>query len=381
MRYWSVLLLIFVTNLWAANPKTLPPMAKVNQSLNFQDDLDFENMQLAIERQLKSFARLDMKAKIKLGAETYERKVLKDGLEHFLILTTKLQNCLKNSNEDACYDDFSRQVNQQFHIYRPLPLSSEQGYATGQTLFTAYYSPDLHASRTKTQVYKNPIYKMPKDPKLKGLSRVEIDFDNKLAGKGLEIFYVKESLFDIWLLHVEGGGRVHVENPDGSVDIVYLSYAGANGLSFKMLYHYMLEQNMVQPGKASIADQRAYLEANPADQRRVFATCPSYIFFYESLKEPVGVQNIILTENRSLATDYRIYKEYGLLNFIQAKRPFREDGVVKMKNFSRFFINQDTGGAIRGNARSDLYFGFGPEAELTANTLKLLGNQYFLIKK
>jgi membrane-bound lytic murein transglycosylase A len=139
---------------------------------------------------------------------------------------------------------------------------------------------------------------------------------------------------------------------------------------------------MLKPGEFSVYHQRKYLVDNPGVLEEVLSICPSYIFFKVTTDEPLGVKNIPLTENRSLATDYRIYKEYGILNFVQAVKPVRNaSGDLEHKAFSRFFINQDTGGAIKGNARSDLYFGYGPEAATVANNLKKLGKQYFLIKK
>jgi membrane-bound lytic murein transglycosylase A len=381
MRQLSLALLFLSFSAFSGESARIPITTKVTEHINFKDDLDFHNMKLAIKRNMAYFNRADLGVSFKFGKDSYTRKDLKLTLMSFEILVDQAIECLKEQQKSVCYDQFSKTVNNEFNAYRPSPLSWERGYNTNQSLFTAYYSPDFKGSRVKTDVYKHAIYNMPKDAKLRSLSRVEIDFDNKLAGKGLEIAYVKESLYDIWLLHVEGGGRITILNEDGTSEVSYLSYAGSNKKTFKMLYHYMLDSGMLKPGQASIDQQRAYLEANPEDQREVFASSPSYIFFKESKKEPLGVKNVVLTENRSLASDYRIYKEYGILNFIQAKRPMRVNGKVKMVNFSRFFINQDTGGAIKGNARSDLYFGFGREAELTANNLKVLGDQFFLIKK
>lgn len=381
MRHLALILFILPSFLIAGESVRIPKTIKVNEYIEFKDDLSFSNMKLAIKRNMKFFNSANLNVKFKFGNDSYTRSSLKESLLSFEILVDQALECMKTSSKELCFEQFSKIVNTEFNVYKPSPKSTEQGYKTGKSLFTAYYSPDFIGSRVKTTVYKNAIYKLPKSTKLRSLTREQIDFDSKLSGKNLELFYVKESLYDIWLLHVEGGGRVKVINQDGTSDMVYLSYAGSNKKSFKMLYRYMLDHNMLKPGQASIADQRAYLENNPTDARKVFASCPSYIFFSETLEEPLGVNNIILTENRSLASDYRIYKEYGILNFIQAKRPIKTNGQIKMTDFSRFFINQDTGGAIRGNARSDLYFGFGREAELTANKLKVLGNQFFLLKK
>jgi membrane-bound lytic murein transglycosylase A len=247
-----------------------------------------------------------------------------------------------------------------------------------QSLFTAYYSPDFEASYTKTKEYKHPIYKKPVDSNDYNYTRVDIDFDGAFEGKNLDIAYVKESLYDIWLLHVEGGGRLKLKDSQGNTYYKYLSYDGRNNHSFRFLYHYMIDSGMLQRGAASVDEQRYYLEQNPQDQREVFSYCPSYIFFKLSDQEPLGVQNIIMTPMRTMATDYRRIKHYGLLYYVEAQKPISN---TQYRNFSRFFINQDTGGAIRGNARADLYFGYGHDAELAANKLKTYGNQYILIHK
>src|SRR5690606_5943475 len=118
-------------------------------------------------------------------------------------------------------------------------------------------------------------------------------------------------------------------------------------------------------------------------EEEVFNVCPSCVYFKESSEEPVGVNNIPLTEGRSVAIDSRIYKTMGLINFVNTVKAshFDENGKLVKVPFSRFFIAQDTGGAIRGNARCDLYFGYGPQAELTAYNMNEMGEQYFLIKK
>jgi membrane-bound lytic murein transglycosylase A len=365
---------------------SVAPTQRVYETIEFSDDLNLDNMLKAIDRQMvrfNSISQSSLNKKFKLGTLTYKRNDLKNTMIEFRKLVVKTILCQSKNIKSECFKELSNTLNSDYRIYKPLPKKSESGYSSKQTLFTAYYSPDFMGSKVKTEVYKHAIYALPKTEQLRKLTRKQIDFEGKLEGKGLELFYVSESLYDIWLLHVEGGGRVKVRNEDGSISSYYLSYANSNSQPFNMLYKYMRAEGMIVDGRSSIAHQRAYLDKHPEDVNRVLSSCPSYIFFKVTLDEPLGVQNMPLTENRSLATDYRIYKEYGLLNFIQAKKPTNLDGndSVVLKKFSRFMINQDTGGAIRGNARSDLYFGFGKAAELAANHLKNLGNQYFLIKK
>lgn len=359
----------------------IPKTIKVNTPIEFKDDLDFENMNLAIDRQLESFSKLSLSTQIKFANTIYKRSDLKESLIEFKSLISAYQIC-KKANKNNCATIFSNEVNSKFNIYQPVPLKGERGFETKQSFFTAYYSPDFEASFTKTQKFKYPIYKKPSSSKLASSTREQIDFEGKFEGKNLEIAYVDSNYYDLWLLHVEGGGRIKVKNTAGKYDYYYLSYDGTNGKSFKMLSDYMLANKMITPENRSVLAQRAYTLRHPEDVRKIMSSSPSYIYFKITKSEPLGVRNIPLTEKRSLATDKRKYKVYGILNFIQSKKAKKiDDENLEFVDYSRFYISQDTGGGIRGNARSDLYFGYGEEAALNANSIATLGNQYFLVLK
>jgi membrane-bound lytic murein transglycosylase A len=358
----------------------ITPTERHNQSLSFADDLDYEDMDLAIERQLKAYQRTGLRGEIKFGDTLYPRTVLRDSLVLLQSIFSDARACLKINPEKICLDKVNIQINKNFAIYRPIPAKGEDGYAKKKTKFTSYYSPDLHGSRVRTERFSRAIYRTPDTAEERNFTRVQIDYQGALAGKGYEIFWVEESFYDLYLLHVQGGGRIKIHAADGTIETKYLSYSGRNTHSFRMIYHYMLAQGYIQNG--SIINQRRFLAANPDKEEEIFANSPSYIFFKESAEEPVGVQNIPLTEGRSVAIDTRIYKSTGLINFVRTVRASHTQGnrVIKVP-FSRFFIAQDTGGSIRGNARCDLYFGYGPQAEMTAYNMNELGEQYFLIKQ
>ena len=129
-----------------------------------------------------------------------------------------------------------------------------------------------------------------------------------------------------------------------------------------------------KPEALRVSRQREFLEENPEKNREAFRHCQNYIYFRESTEEPVGRNNIPLTSGRSIAVDHSLYPTTGLVTFVKVKK---SDG----KKISRFFIAQDTGSKIRGAARSDLYMGYGPEAERTAYSLNAYGEQYFLVRR
>jgi membrane-bound lytic murein transglycosylase A len=368
----------------SALAQEVTPTARVYQSIEFTDDLDFENLALAIDRQLTSYAVQSLKGTIKFGSVAYPKTILKESLEVLKELTEKGKECLAEQTRDYCHGRFSKDMNAKFLIYRPIPNKQEMAARSGPntTHFTSYYSPDLTGSRVRTERFKHAIYKMPTNPADQKQTRVDIDYHGALEGKGLELFYVEDSFFQLYLLHVQGGGRVKVYNEDGSISYAYLSYDGSNGRTFQMIYKYMVQKGYLR-GDASVPAQRRFLEENPDKEEEIFASSPSYIYFKETTDEPVGLDNIPLTERRSLALDSRVYKTTGLINFVKAVKPTRidENGKVVKAPFSRFFIAQDTGGAIRGNARCDLYAGYGELAELAAYNTNDMGEQYFLIKK
>lgn len=380
MKFWLLALTICVS----ATAAEVTPTVRVQQSISFADDMDFTNLDLAIERQIDAYAIRGLAGEIRFGTKVYPKQVLKDSLLLLKELAASTKACRESQPENVCLDQFNLELNAKFAIYKPVPKKSEAGYAAEQTTkYTSYYSPDVTGSRVPTERFNHAVYKKPTEPALQNFSRVEIDYKGALAGKGYEIFWVEDSYFDLYLLHVQGGGRINIKNADGSKEIKYLSYDGKNTQSFKMIYHYLVNSGYLTPENASVPNQRKFLQDHPEKEEEVFGSCPSYVYFKESIEEPVGLDNIPLTEGRSLAMDSTIYKTTGIINFVKTKKASHvdENGQVAKVPFSRFFIGQDTGGAIRGNARCDLYFGYGPLAELTAYNMNEMGEQYFLIKK
>ncbi|MCB0349708.1 MAG: MltA domain-containing protein, partial [Bdellovibrionales bacterium] len=200
----------------------------------------------------------------------------------------------------------------------------------------------------------------------------------------LELFYTND-LFALYLLHIEGGGHVKLQNRNGRNTSSYISYDGTNGKPWNFISKYMRQQNMISD--SSTSSQRKYLENNPDRQEEIYGSCPSYVYFKKTIDPPFGSDSVPLTDNRSIATDTNYYKFKGLLSYVVTERPAENtnrNSSCRNRSFrpySRFYLDQDTGGAIRGKARVDLYFGEGEYAEHAAHNIVRRGDLYFFMLK
>ena len=135
----------------------------------------------------------------------------------------------------------------------------------------------------------------------------------------------------------------------------------------------MVQHGYLNASNLSYSNQHRYFLDHPEIQRQLYSESPSYVYFKLSDEEPLGIQSIPLTENRSLAYDPAYHPASGVLSFVAL--------TVNGKEITRFMLGQDVGGAIKGSARADLYFGFGEDARIAAESLGALGKQFFLIKR
>jgi len=159
----------------------------------------------------------------------------------------------------------------------------------------------------------------------------------------------------------------------GKETLRYISYDGKNSQPLKFFSRLMVENGYLSASEASHANQHKYFLEHPEVQRKLYSQSPSYVYFKLSDEEPLGIDSIPLTERRSLAFDPAFHPGSGVLHFVELK--------VAGKTITRFMLGQDVGGAIKGSARADLYFGFGEEAREAAQSLGAKGKQFFLIKR
>ena len=347
----------------------------------FIDDLNFNNMDLAINRQLQYFQRFRLSGTIQFGDDIYPRSALPFALRKFQVLYHAYRQCLQQAykgylSSDTCIYSFYETLISQFYIYEPDVNSVNKN---NPTYFTGYYSPTLLASSRKTNRFRHAVYAKPREYALRVLTRYQIDFRGLLAGYGYELFYT-DDLFAIYNLHIQGGGKTHFI--DGSKNF-YLSYDGHNGKKRRFISRYMKRRGMIR--NESSAAQKAYLKAHPERQAEIYRQSPNYVYFRASSRPPVGSIDVSVTDGRSIATSKNFYRQKGILAFIQAERPhyqtWRDTKKIRMRPFSRFVLDQSTGAAITGKARVDVYFGESQYADVAAHHLSAYGKLFFLMPK
>lgn len=231
-------------------------------------------------------------------------------------------------------------------------LASEVG--TG--LMTGYYEPVLRGSLRPTALYATPLLALP-TATVTLPSRAEIEA-GALAGQGLELVWV-DSAVDAFFLHIQGSGRVRL--PDGG--LLRLGYAGQNGHRYFAIGRALIQRGAISREAMSMQAIRAWLDAaGPAAARSLMQQNPSYIFFrvLQGLgadEGPPGTMGVPLTPLRSVAVDTA---------FIPMGAPLFLAGAAPAP---RLVVAQDTGGAIRGAGRVDLFWGWGDAAGARAGLL------------
>ena len=237
-------------------------------------------------------------------------------------------------------------------------------------LFTGYYEPELQGSPVRTPPFNWPIYRRP--PELRDgqvyLDRATIE-SGALRGRGLEIAWLDDPV-EAFFLQIQGSGRIVM--PDGSV--VRVGYSGRNGYAYKSVGQEMIRRGTHTSDQVSAQEIRAYVARNPQAGAALLNVNPSYIFFRKlpdlpPEKGPIGAMGRSITTMRSLAVDPD-YTPLGAPVWVE------KDGAGA---FRRLMVAQDTGGAIKGAQRADIFFGTGEAAGNAAGTVKDGGRMLVLL--
>jgi membrane-bound lytic murein transglycosylase A len=270
-----------------------------------------------------------------------------------------------------------------FKPVRVLPEMHTYGFYTGADgFFTGYYEAEVAGSRVKTEDFNVPLYKVP--ARLAGKrSKVFSQYDRKeiedgaLKGKGLEICWIKDPV-DAFFAQIQGSTRVKLN--DG--ELLRLNYIASNGKPYTPVGRILIDQGVYTPEEMSMDKIREYMEANPEEGKALRLKNRSFVFFSQTPLKPkdecIGAQGIPLTPGRSLAVDPSVHV-YGTPIWIDAKFPLKSE--VPQDTFQHLMFAQDTGSAIRGPARADIYFGHGEDVPHIAGRIKQFGKFVMLVPK
>ncbi len=253
--------------------------------------------------------------------------------------------------------------------FRPFLVETRSGNSSGT--FTGYYEASLNGSTKQSEKFKFPVYAKPKDLTNEPyLSRSAIEA-GALKHKNLELLYVDDKV-DLFFMHIQGSGRVKLQ--DGRE--AHLSYAGRNNQPFIAIANYMADKKFLRRDNLNSATVYNWLKQHPQEADEVMNFNPAYTFFKISNNEyVVGAQGVPLTTERSLAVDGEIIP-YGIPLWIETKLKRKTFGE---ENYQRLMIAQDTGSAIKGTVRGDIFFGYGQEAQDKAFYMAAQGKYFVLL--
>ncbi len=254
------------------------------------------------------------------------------------------------------------------------------GRLDGAVLLTGYHEPVVHVSDRQRPEYPVPILGLPANftggwsyPRY--LSRAEIEA-GRLGAAARPLAWARDPV-DVFFMEVEGSGTLRF--PDGRE--IRVGPAATNGHPYRSIGRLLIDEGRLTEDGVSMQAIRSWLAENPAERGRVLRHNQSVVFFRQLTGPPLGNLGVPLTPARSIATDARLFPPAALA-FVRTERPRRlPDGRVGWSPVSRFVLNQDTGGAIRGPGRVDVFWGRGADAELAASEMKQLGDLYFLVPK
>lgn len=249
--------------------------------------------------------------------------------------------------------------------FRPF-LAGNNGNSDG--LFTGYFEITLNGSRKRGGAYQTPLYRQPAERTR--YTRAEID-DGALSRQGLELLWVDDPV-DAFFLEIQGSGRVRLR--EGGM--VRIGYDGSNAKPYVAVGRLLIERGEMPREKVTMASIRAWMTANPKQGAALRRENPSYVFFREIVGDgPIGAQQVALTANRSLAVD-RAFIALGVPVWIDVRQRFPPHEIIR-----RLVVAQDTGGAIKGPVRGDLFWGHGKAAADGAGAMNARGRYYLLLPR
>lgn len=388
-------LLIMVSGCGLFQKKPLPPTLSALKKIapdrypTFSDDLFFDSLEESILQSLDYYNKMPASKQFTFGHDAYNTDHMIKTLSEFLAF-------IQQSPSGA---ELNQYILENYDIYKSTGKNE-----TDEVLFTGYYEPSLSGSLNKQGKYQYPVFAQPTDHVLINLrkfsndpafrrtivgrytgentvvpyyTRSEIGNGDVLKGQSKVLAYVDNPI-DLFFLEIQGSGIIHLDN--GS--FIRVHYHTKNGHSYRSIGSYLIKNNSIPREEMSMQRIREYLTAHPDEMTTIFNYNASYVFFKLEDGGPYGCYNTVVTPERSIATDKKRFPACAL-SFIKTQKPVI-DGDAEIDSWvhsGRFVLNQDTGGAIKGGGRADIFKGNGEYAEIAAGHMKHTGELYFLVLK
>ncbi len=348
------------------------PLQRVPALPRVADDGTRPELIAAVDQSLRYFERLPADRVVQFGATSRTAGQMRAS---FAALAALLAT---NPTPEALTAELARG----FEIHRAVPPEG--------VLFTGYYLPTLPARRTRDGEFRTPVLGRPPDLVTVALgdlgapcgcreqvvgrvvrgalapyaTRAEIESGS--AGGAPALAWTADPV-GLFFLQIQGSGVLTF--PDGSASTI--GFAASNGRPYVSIGKLLVDRGVLPLERASMAGIRDWIASHPGEGARLLQENPRYVFFRELAGPPVGSLGVPVTPGRTIATDPAVFPP-GALAFVHV--PATEAS----RALGRLVVNQDTGAAIRGPGRVDVYFGAGAEAEATAGRLRSPGELYFL---
>jgi membrane-bound lytic murein transglycosylase A len=357
----------------------------VKEYPDFTDGTFLDNLSYGMGKSVEYLRKVPAERIFRFGEDTYSARHLIRSLE-------VLRDFVETGPDPAALNRF---VAARYRVYR-----SSGGPESGRVLFTGYYEPHLEGSLTPDGRYRYPVYAMPGDLMVIDLSPFSKDFegrrivgriqgntivpypdrqaieaDPEFAHNAPPIAWVDDRV-DLFFLQIQGSGRIYLT--DGS--FIRVHYHGSNGQPYRSIGRLLIDQGKIPREEMSMQRLKAYLDAHPDEVDAVLNHNPSYVFFKTETSGPIGAIGVDLTPGRSVAVDRRVFP-MAAPAFLQTRIPVVDGNgrIDRWMDFSAFALNQDTGGAIRGPGRVDIFWGNGPYAQIAAGHMQHRGSFYLLV--
>uniref|UniRef100_UPI003B515AD7 murein transglycosylase A n=1 Tax=Roseovarius indicus TaxID=540747 RepID=UPI003B515AD7 len=251
-------------------------------------------------------------------------------------------------------------------FFRPMLIENDS-----KALFTGYFEPELDGALSPSARYRYPLYREPEVAKVANpwLTRRQIETGDYMNGKGYEIAWVDDPV-ELFFLQIQGSGRIRL--PNGRR--IRVGYGGSNGHPYRSIGVELVRRGIYKPHQVSAEVIKNWVKRNPQEGRELLFHNPSYVFFRRVDQVPpeagpLGAMNRSVTAKRTIAVD-PAYTPLGAPVWVEKKGA---------DPFNRLMIAQDTGSAIKGPQRADVFFGTGDAAGKAAGMLKDPGRMVVLL--